>query len=84
MTYDTAYLEGPGGCLTGSTIWNMYSAHVRVDTDGPGGADMNSYEIGHINYGYGGCHSGETNSSDPPDSYGDTGFRYHTVTGSNC
>ena len=57
---------------------------IRVDTDPSGGYDMESYEIGHINFGYGSCHSGETNTSDPSDSYTDTGFRYHTVRGSNC
>ena len=58
---------------------------IRVDVDPAGfGADIDSYKIGEIGVGWGPCHDGETNSSNPPDSYGANGVRYRNYSNSGC
>jgi len=54
---------------------------VRADVDTTGffsnGVDVDKYRIGHRGHGYGPWHCGETNDSDPPNSYTD-GVVYDT------
>lgn len=67
----------------------IYVPSVRVDVNPElyfgSGSDIDSYKIGHIDFGYGGCHeSSENSGSNPDDDYADTGFRYKNYTSSTC
>lgn len=68
--------------------WYTYINDIRVDVDVTGGpdrgVDIDSYKIGWVNHGYGSCHEGETDSSNPPDEYWDDGFRYRNYTNGSC
>ena len=58
---------------------------VDVDPDFGGQPDIDSYKIGEIGVGYGGCHyNSENSSSDPPDSYNWNGIRYRNYRTGNC
>ena len=76
----TPYLE-PGECSN-----TMVAEGTRVDVDvvccGDRGVDVDSYKIWSASGGWGSCHNGETNSSDPPNDPG--GVVYWTDTDANC
>lgn len=59
---------------------------IRVDVDTTGstsrGVDVDSYKIGDEGNGYGPCHVGETDASNPPDTY--TAIIYRNYTNSSC
>lgn len=77
----TTYGIGIGQCRQ---LTAYYVPDVRVDVDPAGNVDIDAYQIGHNGYGYGPQHIGETNTSNPPDSYADTGYRYRTCTGDHA
>jgi hypothetical protein len=83
------FILSRGGCETLDNASGGGDA-IRVDVDPEWsayqwGSDIDSYKIGHIDYGYGPCHdNSENDNSNPPDSYADTGARYNNYAGANC
>jgi hypothetical protein len=75
----------PGWCYP-NTFGDGTNMIVDVDATGSAsrGVDVDSYKIGWIDHGYGTCHVGETDASNPPDNYENPGVRYFNSTGTNC
>lgn len=77
----------PSDCdNTGSQYISITYLRVDVDTTGSNsnGVDIDSYKIGEIDVGWGPCHTGETDSSNPPDEYANHGIRYRNYKGGSC
>ena len=61
--------------------FNFPASSVRVGVDAYGSPDIDSYKLGIIGQGYGPCHHGENDFSDPPN----TGqVRYRNYTNGSC
>ena len=75
------YFLPPGGSQSCVTMNGGTAVRVDVDPEPQDYGDVDSYYIGQEGEGYGPCHQGENNASDPPNIYPQY-VKYNTNAGS--